>query len=344
MMAVLSCLVPSSTSRTEEPTARTFTADPAATALIKHDDIDGAGVTLSKDGFFLNSSRFFYPVGVNYWPASTGCNLWTAKPFPSAEIQHDLDVLAASPFNSLRIFIEWGALAPTEGGFDEEKFANLALMLGWIKQRGLLVDISTFMGWMSGRHYWPSWKQGRNMYTDATMISRTVAFAAKVAKTAAPFRANLLAMEFGNEMDCCTDVAPTKDIIAWTHLIYAAFKQNAGASVLVVPGTDENTIIGKSTWPLGGVTGRIAGDVLNFHPYPVLFTPTKVHTMCGWHVTVYLLSGVPAWFLVPPRAECGGLPACARIVINGDPWAQYVAYHRLVHCCKRCVAMRCLLA
>ena len=25
------------------------------------------------------------------------------------------------------------------------------------------------------------------------------------------------------------------------------------------------------------------------------------HTMCGWHVTVYLLSGVPAWFLVPPR-------------------------------------------
>ena len=278
-----------------------FTAAPAATALyyklagaqlkskssdwtrsvtaagelvrIKHDD--GAGVTLSKDGFFLNSSRFFYPVGVNYWPASTGCNLWTAKPFPSAEIQHDLDVLAASPFNSLRIFIEWGALAPTEGGFDEEKFANLALMLGWIKQRGLLVDISTFMGWMSGRHYWPSWKRGRNMYTDATMVSRTVAFASKVAKTAAPFRANLLAMEFGNEMDCCTDDAPTKDIIAWTRLIYAAFKQNAGASVLVVPGTDENTIIGKSTWPLGGVTGRIAGDVLNFHPYPVLFTPTK---------------------------------------------------------------------
>ena len=70
------------------------------------------------------------------------------------------------------------------------------------------------------------------MYTDARMISRTVAFASKVAKTAAPFRANLLAMEFGNEMNCCTDKAPTKDIIAWTHLIYAAFKQNAGASVL----------------------------------------------------------------------------------------------------------------
>ena len=138
-----------------------------------------------------------------------------------------------------------------------------------------MVDVSTFMGSMSGRHYWPSWKKGRNMYTDATMISRTVAVTSKVAKTAAPFSANILGMEFGNEMDCCTDKAPTKDIIAWTHLIYAAFKQNAGASVLVVPGTDENTINGKTIWPLGGVTGRIAGDVLNFHPYPVLFTPTK---------------------------------------------------------------------
>ena len=35
---------------------------------------------------------------------------------------------------------------------------------------------------------------------------------------------------------------------------------------------DENTMIGKTTWR---VTGRIAADVLNFHPYPVLFTPTK---------------------------------------------------------------------
>ena len=76
-------------------------------------------------------------------------------------------------------------------------------------------------------------------------------------------------------MNCCTDKAPAQAIIAWTHKIYDAFKANAGSSVLVVPGTDENTIIGDTAWPLGGVTGRIAGDILNFHPYPVLFTPTK---------------------------------------------------------------------
>ena len=97
-------VIPATTSTDEHTTS--FKSAAGALVRIKHDD--GAGVTLSKDGFFLNSSRFFYPVGVNYWPASTGCNLWTAEPFPSAEIQHDLDVLAASPFNSLRIFLEWG--------------------------------------------------------------------------------------------------------------------------------------------------------------------------------------------------------------------------------------------
>ena len=73
-----------------------------------------SGVALSETGFFLRNGSHFYPIGVNYWPASTGCNLWNADTFPSAEIQHDLDVLAASPFNSMRIFLEWGVRTAME--------------------------------------------------------------------------------------------------------------------------------------------------------------------------------------------------------------------------------------
>eukprot|EP01051_Picozoa_sp_SAG22_P015228 SAG22_NODE_1962_length_3242_cov_2.053452_2_plen_442_part_00 len=189
--------------RTRLKTTDSMARRPMISTRLKRDDEQqqvASGITLSKDGFFLRSGSFFYPIGVNYWPSSSGCNLWTAETFPKEEIQHDLDVLAASPFNSLRVFIEWGALEPIAGNFDEKKFENFAMMLGWIKQRGLLVDVSTFVGWMSGRHYWPSWKNGRNLYTDVTMINRSVAFAAKVAKTAAPFASHLLAMEYGNEM------------------------------------------------------------------------------------------------------------------------------------------------
>ena len=106
------------------------------------------------------------------------------------------------------------------------------------------------------------------------MIARSKAFALRVAQTAAPFAHSMLAMEYGNEMNCCTDKAPVDAIIAWTHSIYEAFKTGC-PHTLVVPGTDENTIYGDTAWPLGGQTGRIAGDVFDFHPYPVLFSPTK---------------------------------------------------------------------
>ena len=58
-------------------------------------------------------------------------------------------------------------------------------------------------------------------------------------------------------MNCCTDKAPPEAIIAWTHKIYDAFKMNAGSDVLVVPGTDENTIIGSTGWPLGACAPRV---------------------------------------------------------------------------------------
>ena len=65
-----------------------------------------------------------------------------------------MDVLAESPFNAVRFFVTWGELEPAEGTYDEKKFANLGNMLRWASERSLAIDVSTFVGWMSGRHYW----------------------------------------------------------------------------------------------------------------------------------------------------------------------------------------------
>ena len=228
-----------------------------------------AQLTLDKRGYFRNGSQPFVPVGLNYWPATTGCHMW--ERFPAAEVQHDLDVLKQAGFNSLRIFLVWGQFEQQAGVYNATSFGNLAKVLGWAADRGLHVDISAFVGWMSGHLFWPPWKT-KNMYTDPETRARSIAFAGKVAETAAPFAPTLMALEYGNEMNCCTDKAPVPVIISWTHAIYTAFKKHCPGT-LVVPGTDEGTIVGDSNgWPIGGPTGRIAGDLLNLHPYPVLFT------------------------------------------------------------------------
>jgi len=75
-------------------------------------------------------------------------------------------------------------------------------------------------------------------------------------------------------MNCCTDKADAVDIISWTKDVYQVFKDEC-PGVLVIAGTDENTVYGETHWPMGGALGRIAADVLDIHPYPILFTPTK---------------------------------------------------------------------
>lgn len=234
-------------------------------------------IQVNAAGYFENVTavgrELFVPVGVNYWPGSSGTLLWSEH-YPRDEIRHDFETLKSSGLNTVRIFVVWESFEPTPAVYNQTQLDNLRDMVGLAKEFGLTVDVSTFVGWMSGHRFWPTWKNNRNLYTDAFMINRSKEFAYTIASTVCVHVSHLLAMEYGNEMNCCTDPAPTADIISWTQLIYDTFNKGC-PGVPVVPGTDENTIIGDTNWPLGGPTGRIAGDVLNLHPYPVLFTPTK---------------------------------------------------------------------
>jgi hypothetical protein len=183
------------------------------------------------------------------------------------------------------VFIVWGDFERTPGSVDPQRTADLALVLQLASAHNLWVCLSVFVGWMSGRLFWPSWKGDRNLYTDSVMVERSEAFAAAIATVAARFSERLIALEYGNEMDCCTDRANASAVVAWTRRIYAAFKR-AAPGVLVVPGTDEGLVfdaVSSASWPIGGgpwrwpgnaSTRRIAADLLDAHPYP-FFSPYK---------------------------------------------------------------------
>lgn len=54
-------------------------------------------------------------------------------------------------------------------------------------------------------------------------------------------------------------------VVAWTRRIYDALKRGC-PGVPVVPGTGDGALVRDTLWPLGGPTGRVAGDTLDFHP------------------------------------------------------------------------------
>eukprot|EP01120_Amphizonella_sp_Union-15-10_P013710 TRINITY_DN643_c0_g1_i5.p1 TRINITY_DN643_c0_g1~~TRINITY_DN643_c0_g1_i5.p1 ORF type:complete len:576 (-),score=71.70 TRINITY_DN643_c0_g1_i5:92-1819(-) len=224
----------------------------------------GCLVSLDAQGYFVNDGVRFFPVGLNYWAGSTGVEMWSV--WPAMEISDDLEVLKSLGFNTVRFFLRWDVFEPDFGVYNQTVIARLEQMLTWCRSRGLFVNISVFVGWMSGGTFWPSWKGNRNLFTDPIISSESFLFARKVSAVAAPFSSIILAMEYGNEMDVLQDskYSETEQIAAWCTQIRAAFRSSL-PNVLVISGTDHDTVITNPVWNLG----KIPADIFSVHGYPV---------------------------------------------------------------------------
>src|SRR5690606_31335763 len=93
------------------------------------------------------------PLGVNYWPASCGVEMWPQ--WPEAEIRADLDLVKQLGLNCVRFFLRWQDFEPQAGEYDETPFTRLADLLRWHEERGLLAHPALFVGYMSGGIFWP---------------------------------------------------------------------------------------------------------------------------------------------------------------------------------------------
>jgi hypothetical protein len=230
---------------------------------------DSPGLILDEKGYFSLAGRRVVPIGVNYWPASCGVEMWPR--WPAAEIQHDLDVIQSLGLNTIRFFLRWQDFEPEAGQYDPAMFERLEQILGWCSQREIFAQPSLFVGWMSGGIFHPPWREGRNLFADPFMVERATVFAQKAAAVIAPFHAHLLGIDLGNELDCLPDSqeAPPGTIIHWCRTISQAIRSEYPAC-LIVSGTSENPSAGDSGWRLGQQPGT---DFYSVHGYPVP----------GWH-------------------------------------------------------------
>lgn len=220
---------------------------------------------LDADGYFIRGTQRIVPVGVNYWPASTGVDMW-ARWNPD-EIQHDIDLVASLGLNCIRFFLRWQDFEPEPGLYNPEAFKHLDQFMGWIVQRHLLVQPSLFVGSMSGGVFWPAWKQNRNLFTDPFMLERSQSFARRVAQALAPFQEHLAGFDYGNEMEGLPDSKSLTlaELRTWTHAVKTAVLAEIPRA-LFVPGTSPGPLVGETAWRYDNDLGA---DFLSVHPYPI---------------------------------------------------------------------------
>ena len=80
-------------------------------------------IRLNSDGYFTRNGKHILPVGVNYWPASCGVEMW--KVWPEAEIKKDLDLIKGLGLNCIRFFTRWPDFEPTFGTYNPVMFERL---------------------------------------------------------------------------------------------------------------------------------------------------------------------------------------------------------------------------
>lgn len=291
---------------------------------------------LTREGRFAGADGTpVWPLGVNYWPASCGVELWPL--WPADEIRADLGCVRSLGLNCVRFFLRWQDFEPAEGRYDETMFARLDALLAWHAEHDLLAHPTLFVGYMSGGVFWPDWLRGRNLFTDPGLRERAAAFAERVARHCAPHAVRVLALDLGNELGCLPEcqAAPPADVAAWCATMTTAVRRGFPGA-LIVSGSEQTQVMMDAGWRFGAQPGC---DFYSMHTYPVSawhslafdgMTDPLAQSLLPFYVKCARAWGpvlVQEFGTLLTRGEAEGasylnavLPACVSAGANGFLW------------------------
>lgn len=119
-------------------------------------------------------------VGVNFWSRVGGPFMW--RSYNDVVVGEELAVLARHSLNVTRSFFFWPDFQPEPYTIDEEKCAAYRRFLDQHLEHGLTTIPTFIVGHMSGQNWDPSWRAGRDLYSDVWMVGRQAWFITEMVK------------------------------------------------------------------------------------------------------------------------------------------------------------------
>lgn len=230
----------------------------------------------------LRDGRHFR-LGINYWPAGTAMGWWTA--FEHSVVAEDFARIAASGFDSIRLFLTWEDFQPSPESVEPQMIERLVDTFEIAKASGLCLMPTLFTGHMSGVNWIPPWALGkgvgdarfrvvsqktlaaprlRNWYTDEGILRAQCLLANTLARALAGHEA-LWAWDLGNENSNCVVPPDKAHARNWLARTSDAIR-NADADALVTIGIHMEDL--EQDRQLGPAEAAGACDFLQMHGYP----------------------------------------------------------------------------
>jgi endo-1,4-beta-mannosidase len=212
-------------------------------------------------------------LGANFWSRTGGPLMW--RNYDQAVIREELAVLARHGLTMTRSFFYWPDFMPGPYEIDETMTSRFADFLDRHAEQGMTTIPTFIVGHMSGENWDPSWRAGRDLYSDVWMVGRQAWFAGEMVRRYAAHPA-VAGWLVSNEMPLYGGTTTKPEVVAsWAQLIKNAVRAAGG---------HQPFSLGDGAWGIeisGNDNGfRLAeiaelADFIGPHVYPVGDDPIR---------------------------------------------------------------------
>jgi endo-1,4-beta-mannosidase len=226
-----------------------------------------------------------FRLGVNYWPAEQAMD-WLAAYDPQST-RRDFARAQAAGLDSLRVFVRWSDVQPTEETIDTTVLGRLVDAADAASEAGIELIVTLFVGHMSGVNWAPEWAAGgtdgdrrfrvvvpgpgaapakglRNWYSDPAIAAAQERLAVAVASALQGHPAVWM-WDLGNENSNCTVPPDAPSGTAWLERMSGAIRE-ADPGRLITVGLHMEDL--EDDRRIGPAEAARYCDVVSMHGYP----------------------------------------------------------------------------
>ncbi|MFP4548463.1 MAG: glycoside hydrolase 5 family protein [Fidelibacterota bacterium] len=169
----------------------------------------------------LQGNKIFV-LGINYWPSSSGLNMWSD--WNEKELEEDVVGMKKIGVNVCRFFLFMPDFLPDISRVDPVMLKRLKIFMN-ICEKYEMYSMPTFIiGHMSGEDWDVNWREGRNFLTDKEVIKITKMYVKEIINSIKVYK-YLMAWLLSNELSNYVGQQNPDIITAWTREIIATVKK-----------------------------------------------------------------------------------------------------------------------
>jgi len=206
-------------------------------------------------------------IGTNFWSRRSGPLMW--HDYDGAFVRKELEQLLEIGCNVTRSFLYWPHFVPEEHMLDLDVIDRFSDFLDAHSEIGMSTIPTFIVGHMSGENWDPSWRSGRDLYSDVTMVAEQAWFAYTIAKLFKD-HPSVSGWLLSNEMPLYGGrQASEKEVYAWAQSMVHAVR---------AAGAKQPLSLGDGAWGVemtgadNGFSLRTLKDLMDFigpHVYPM---------------------------------------------------------------------------